>query len=73
MKTIAEIIGEDPTADVFTIEEFLDLLAADELEDADSYGYYHDGEQLTEHRVWLNESDIREQGKKYPYIFWHVV
>ena len=61
--------------DVFTVEEFLGLLSDGDVSpyDYDSYGYYHDGENLTEEPVVLIESYIREAAKKYPYIVWRFL
>ena len=73
MKTIDEIMNEEMTSDVFTVDEFLGMLDMDELYDINAFGYYHDGENVTEVQVWLNKSDIEEKGKQYPYIIWHTV
>lgn len=72
MKTIDEIMAEELTCDVFTISEFLEMLDMEELYDINAYGYYHDGEQVTDNKVWLNREDIVENGQKYPYIVWHT-
>ncbi len=73
MKTINEIMAEELTCDVFTVREFLKMLDMKELYDINAYGYYHDGEQLTDKEVWLNREDIEENGQKYPYIVWYAV
>lgn len=73
MKTIGEIMDEELTSDVFTVSEFLEMLDAEELYDINAYGYYHDGEHITDKKVWLNREDIEENGQKYPYIIWYAV
>ncbi len=75
MKTLKEVQSENLLMDVFTIEEFLQLLKDGDVSpyDYDSYGYYHDGENLTEEQVYVYEQHIIEMGEKYPYIVWRFM
>ncbi len=75
MKSLKQVQDENDIMDVFTVEEFLGLLSDGDVSpyDYDSYGYYHDGENLTEEPVVLIESYIREAAKKYPYIVWRFL
>ena len=75
MKSLDQVQEENTLMNVFTIDEFLELLEGGDVSpyDHDSYGYYHDGENLTDESVVLIESYIREAGKKYPYIVWRFL
>ncbi len=75
MKSLKQVQDENILMHVFTIDEFLELLADGDISpyDYDSYGYYHDGENLTEESVVLIESYIKDAGKKYPYIVWRFL
>ena len=72
-KTRDEVALDHPECDTFTIPEFLELVRMGALEDVDSYGYYHDGQELTEVPVRLDEQEIKELGRKYPYIVWRDI
>jgi len=60
--------------DVFTTEEFEELMrpSADEegsdLEFVDSFGYFHDGEHLTDIRI--DPYTFEQYKKDYPYVVW---
>ncbi|MBR4422259.1 MAG: hypothetical protein IKS69_06980 [Erysipelotrichaceae bacterium] len=76
MKTIEEIQEEYPTAYIFTTEEFAELMEPDEdgfseIEFVDSFGYFHDGEELTE--IMVDPYTFDEYKDKYPYVVWRKV
>ena len=70
MMTIQEIAEELGSGEVFAIEEFLELAEMGEL-DEDGYGYYHDGEELTERRVVLDPEELEDMQEQYPYVVWY--
>lgn len=76
MKTIDEIQEEYPAAYIFTTEEFTELMEPDEdgfseIEFVDSFGYFHDGEELTE--IMVDPYTFDEYKDKYPYVVWRKV
>ncbi len=72
MMTKEEVQNENMIADVYTIDEFIELLDMGAIDpyNLDAQGYYHDGEHETTISVWLNRSDILDHKEKYPYILW---
>lgn len=75
MKTLRQVQDECLTEDVFTTAEFLELFDEGAISpyDYDSYGYYHDGESLTEIPVCLYRDDIIEKSSQYPYVVWRFL
>ena len=76
MKTIEEIQEEYPADYIFTCEEFAELMQPDEdgyseIESVDSFGYFHDGEELTE--IPVDPYTFDEYKDKYPYVVWRKV
>ncbi len=72
MKTRDEVQEEFPSNYVFTIDEFIEAYDADAFNayNYDAWGYYHDGEDITDKTVWLNREDILDHKKTHPYIIW---
>lgn len=76
MKTIDEIQEEYPADYIFTTEEFEELMHPDEdgfseIEFIDSFGYFHDGYELTE--ISVDPYTFDEYKDKYPYVVWRKV
>ena len=71
MMTLQEVQDEFETAEVFTTDEFLELVEVGEFDDSDSYGYYHDGDEESDERVELDVDEIEEKRDQYPYIIWY--
>ncbi|MCR4723002.1 MAG: hypothetical protein K5629_04435 [Eubacteriales bacterium] len=77
MKGLAELTEEMEheyigTVNVFTTVDFLELVQLDGVSSyyGEYYGQYHDGDQLTDERVVLNEEDIASHLGDYPYVVW---
>ena len=70
MKTIEEIQEEFVADYVFTTEEFEDLMKGEdsEIEFVDSFGYFHDGENITE--IAIDPYTFDDYKDKYPYVVW---
>ena len=71
MKTIQEVQDDLLSGEVFPIDEFLELVEMGELDDEESYGFYHDGEEETNVKVVLDAGDIEDNRDQYPYVIWH--
>jgi hypothetical protein len=74
MKTKEEIkaterVGEI-RGDVFTLNEFLELIQDGMFIPYDGSGYFHDGEKETDRSVWAEDLSLMEL-KKYPYVCWY--
>ena len=64
-------IGDFTIGDVFTTEEFAELVKSNCINGYDGFGYYHDGEHKTSIGCFrLNPSSDNVQ-KKYPYVIWY--
>ena len=77
MKGLAEVTEDMEqeyfgTINVFTTVDFLELFKLDGVSSCygEYYGQYHDGEQLTDERVELDEEDIAVHLGDYPYVVW---
>ena len=77
MKTIEEIRVE-LDCDVYTIEDFSDLIDNGYLISYDGNGYFHNGEQETNISVWddsyfegMTPDEIDAFLSKHPYITWY--
>ena len=69
--TPEELGATDYEDEVLTPAEFLERLQngyADYI--GDSYGFYHDGEHLTDEPVIPTEEDVRRYIGVYPYLVW---
>lgn len=83
MKTLREVQDEILFGDefvggeVFTTEEFAELMKPtddpedNEIEFVDSFGYFHDGEQLTE--IAVDPYTFDDYKDKYPYVVWKKI
>ena len=79
LKEVQDEVWDDfKGGDVFTVEEFEELMKPtgdpevdSEIEFVDSYGYFHDGENVT--NVAVDPYTFREYKDKYPYVVWHKV
>ncbi len=76
MKTIEEIQEEYPADYIFTTEEFAELMQPDEdgfseIEFVDSFGYFHDGCELTE--ISVDPYTFDDYKDRYPYVVWRKV
>lgn len=70
MKTIEQVRAEMEFGDVFTKEEFGDLVDKGWFIPSDGVGRFHDGENETNVSVWDN-SLTPEDVEKYPYVCWY--
>ena len=70
MKTIEEIQEEFVADYIFTTKEFEELMNGEdsEIEFVDSFGYFHDGEEITE--IAVEPYTFDEYKDKYPYVVW---
>ena len=69
MKTLKQVEAEE-IADVYTLEEFIELLNEGYIIDYDGIGYFHNGENETNISVWdhnLTWDDV----KNFPYVCWY--
>lgn len=63
--------------EVFTTEEFAELMepcddpSENDIEFVDSFGYFHDGEELTDIRV--DPYTFEQYKDQYPYVVWQKV
>lgn len=62
-----EILSED---EIYTREEFEELVNCGAFISYDGIGYFHDGENETEVSVW-DETLTPEDVEKYPYVCWY--
>lgn len=62
-----EILSED---EIYTREEFEELVDCGAFIPYDGIGYFHDGEDETEVSVW-DETLTPEDVEKYPYVCWY--
>ena len=69
MMTIQEIQEDLDSGEVFAIDEFIELAEMGEL-DEEGYGYFHDGEEMTEIRVALDVEELEDMQEQYPYVIW---
>ncbi|MBR4454756.1 MAG: hypothetical protein IKS32_00880 [Solobacterium sp.] len=73
-----DLMDDIRTGDVFTTEEFAELMKPDpddpdnhEIEFVDSFGYFHDGEELTD--VSVDPYTFDKYKDRYPYVIWYRV
>lgn len=69
MKTLVEVQAEEKYADVFTLDEFIEMMDSGSITSCDGCGYFHDGEKRTECEVYddtLTWNDVKD----YPYVVW---
>lgn len=75
MKTIEELRQEYMIEEVFTTKEFEELMkpldGIKTIEFVDSYGYFHDGENITD--IAVDPYTFEEYKDKYPYVIWRSV
>lgn len=69
MKNIEQVQSEE-IGDVYTLEEFLEMVEADTVIPYDGYGYFHDGKHKTDICVW-DDSITWDLIKDYPYVVWY--
>ena len=69
MKSIEQVQSEE-FGDVYTLEQFADMVEEGGIMPYDGNGYFHDGEKKTDVSVWtrnLTWDDI----KNCPYVVWY--
>lgn len=79
LREVQEEVWDDfKGGDVFTVEEFEELMQPTgdpevdgEIEFVDSYGYFHDGENVTD--ISVDPYTFKLYKDKYPYVVWHKV
>ena len=80
MKTIEQVreetkMGEVFIGEVFTLEEFMEVVERGSITEYDGIGYFHDGEQETALEVfspiWFNYDSVDEVIEKFPYVVWY--
>lgn len=69
MKSV-EQIKKECIGDVFTLEEFLELINLGCINRYDGDGYFHNGENETNISVWDNNLTW-DDVKNYPYVCWY--
>ena len=69
MKTLEQVKAEE-FADVFTLNEFIEMLDEGYIIDYDGIGYFHDGEAETNISVWDNTLTW-DDVKNFPYVCWY--
>jgi len=69
MKTLEQVKVEE-FADVFTLNEFIEMLDEGYIIDYDGIGYFHDGENETNISVWDNTLTW-DDVKNFPYVCWY--
>lgn len=69
MKTLEQVKAEE-FADVFTLNEFIEMLDEGYIIDYDGIGYFHDGETETNISVWDNTLTW-DDVKNFPYVCWY--
>lgn len=69
MKTLEQVKIEE-FADVFTLNEFIEMLDEGYIIDYDGIGYFHDGENETNISVWDNTLTW-DDVKNFPYVCWY--
>lgn len=70
IKPISQVRQEIPEADVYTVNEFSDLIDCGGIGNYDGQGYFHNGENETVLSVW-DDTISWEQVKNFPYICWY--
>lgn len=74
MKTIEQIQEETRVGDVFTLEEFMEVVERGSINDYDGFGYFHNGEKETDINVFSNiwdKFEVDDMLKRYPYVIWY--
>lgn len=68
MKSIEQIKEEIQYGNVYTVDEFLELLIQDVVSEYDGFGFFHDGErELDDKGVF----DLSAWEEDYPYVVWY--
>lgn len=69
MKSIEQVQSEE-FGDVYTLEQFADMVEEGGIIPYDGNGYFHDGEHKTKLCVW-DESLTYDDIKNCPYVVWY--
>ncbi len=72
IKSKAQVQSETEYGDVYTREEFIELVARGLLLPYDGSGYFHDGIEETNRSVWEEDLSLLEL-RKYPYVMWYNI
>ncbi len=70
MKTIEQVKQEIGFGNVYTLEEFEEMLDDNAINCYDGIGYFHDGEKETELSVF-DDSLTYDDVKDFPYVCWY--
>lgn len=70
MKTIEQVKQEIGFGNVYTLEEFEEMLDDNVINCYDGIGFFHDGEKETELSVFDN-SLTYDDVKDFPYVCWY--
>ena len=69
MKTLEEVRKEMEWGDVYTLEDFAEIVNYGGFIPYDGIGYFHDGEKETEISVWGDWKP--EEVENFPYVCWY--
>lgn len=69
MKSV-KMIEKETESDVYSREDFAELVRMGAFLPYDGDGYFHDGKNRTDISVWDNTL-IGNELKKYPYVCWY--
>lgn len=68
MKSLEQIEKEIQYGNVYTTDEFLELLIQDVVSEYDGFGFFHDGERELDNKGVFDLSAWEED---YPYVVWY--
>ena len=71
IKTLEEVEAEQDLGDVFTIENFIELVRDGYFTDYDGEGYLHNGKNETGYYAECVVTYLEEMKAKYPYVVWY--
>lgn len=71
MKNQKEIQDENPYANVFSIEDFIEAIKLRYITNWDGIGVFHDGEIETSVNVECDIVYLESVKSKYPYVCWY--